>query len=114
METSLALLDSRDRERLGLYYAEEQTLAEIGRTLGEHESSVSRNLERIRRDLRRAVEQALRKGRVAANGSSSEPGLSEEEISLCFEYASADAPIDLDKLFPRSGKPAPKSKRPQS
>ncbi len=114
LETALGLLDPRDRERLRLYYAEEQTLAEIGRTLGEHESSVSRNLERIRRELRRAVEEALRKGRVAANGSSSEPGLSEEEISLCLEYASEDAPIDLDKLFPGSGKPAPKPTRPQS
>jgi RNA polymerase sigma-70 factor len=114
METALALLDPRDRDRLRLYYADEKTLAEIGRSLGEHESSVSRNLERIRRDLRRAVEEFLRKGRVAANGSSSEPGLSEEEISLCLEYASEDAPIDLDQLFSRSGKPAPKSTRPQS
>jgi RNA polymerase sigma factor (sigma-70 family) len=113
MESTLAQLDARDRDRLRLYYADEKTLAEIGRTLGEHESSVSRNLERIRRDLRRAVEEVLRKGRVAANGSSSEPGLSEEEISLCLEYASEDAPIDLDKLFSRSGKPAPKSTRPQ-
>jgi RNA polymerase sigma-70 factor (ECF subfamily) len=113
MEAALAQLDPRDRERLRLYYAQEQTLAEIGRTLSEHESSVSRNLERIRRDLRRAVEEALRKGRVAGNGASSEPGLSAEEISLCFEYASEDAPIDLDKLFPRSGKTGPKSKRPQ-
>lgn len=114
METTLAQLDARDRDRLRLYYADEKTLAEIGRTLGEHESSVSRNLERIRRDLRRAVEEALRKGRIAANGSSSEPGLSEEELSLCLEYASEDAPIDLDQLFSRSGKPAPKSTRPQS
>jgi RNA polymerase sigma factor (sigma-70 family) len=114
LETALGLLDPRDRERLRLYYAKEQTLAEIGRTLAEHESSVSRNLERIRRELRRAVEEALRRGPIAANGASSEPGLSEEEISLCFAYASEDAPIDLDKLFPRSGKSAPKPTRPQS
>ena len=113
LEVTLSLLDPRDRERLRLYYAEEQTLAEIGRTVGEHESSVSRNLERIRRELRRAVEEALRKGRVAANGSSSEPGLSEQEISLCFEYASEDAPVDLEKLFPRSTKQPPKPTRQQ-
>lgn len=114
LEAALGLLDPRDRERLRLYYAEEQTLAEVGRTLGEHESSVSRNLERIRRELRGAVEEALRKGPIAANGSCSEPGLSEEEISLCFAYASEDAPIDLDKLFPQSGKPSPRPTRPQS
>ena len=43
---ALGLLDPRDKERLRLYYADELTLAEIGRLLGEHESSVSRNLDR--------------------------------------------------------------------
>jgi RNA polymerase sigma factor (sigma-70 family) len=103
LQTAIGLLDPRDKERLGLYYAEELTLAEIGRQLGEHESSVSRNLDRVRRELRSQVEAALRNGRVAASGSQAEPGLSDEEISLCFEYASEDAPIDLDNLFPASG-----------
>jgi RNA polymerase sigma-70 factor len=103
LQTALGLLDPRDKERLRLYYADELTLAEIGRLLGEHESNVSRNLERIRRELRSEVESALRNGRVAANGTQAEPGLSDEEISLCFEYASEDAPIDLDKLLPTRG-----------
>jgi RNA polymerase sigma factor (sigma-70 family) len=103
LQVALGLLDPRDKERLRLYYADQQTLAEIGRKLGEHESSVSRNLDRIRRELRAEVERALRNPRVAANGSPAEPGLSDDEISLCFEYASEDAPIDLDKLFPSSG-----------
>jgi RNA polymerase sigma factor (sigma-70 family) len=114
LEAALALLDPRDHDRLRLYYAEQRTLAEIGRALGEHESSVSRNLERIRRELRSAVEDSLRKGRVPANGSSAEPALSEAEISLCFEYASQDAPIDFAKLFPGSGKPWPKPGRPKA
>jgi RNA polymerase sigma factor (sigma-70 family) len=114
LEAALALLDPRDRDRLRLYYAEQRKLAEIGRALGEHESSVSRNLERIRGDLRSAVEDSLRKGGIPANGSSAEPGLSEAEICLCFEYASEDAPIDFAKLFPGSGKPSPKPGRPNS
>ncbi len=109
---ALAALDPRDRERLRLYYAEQQTLAEIGRTLGQHESSVSRNLDRIRRDLRIDVEASLRNGRPASNGISPQPGLSEEQIALCFQYASEDAPIDLYKLFPRPAQP-PKSTRQQ-
>jgi RNA polymerase sigma-70 factor (ECF subfamily) len=103
LQVAVALLNPRDHQRLRLYYAGQQTLAEIGRTFGEHESSVSRNLERVRRELRAEVERALRNPRVAANGLQSEPGLSDAEISLCFEYASEDAPIDLDKLFPPSG-----------
>jgi RNA polymerase sigma factor (sigma-70 family) len=112
-EAALQLLDSRDRERLRLYYAESQTLAEIGRALGEHESSVSRNLDRIRRDLRLDVEAALRNGRGPVNGAPAEPGLSEEQIGICFQYASEDAPIDLEKLFPRSAQQQPKSTRQQ-
>jgi RNA polymerase sigma factor (sigma-70 family) len=109
IEVALGLLDPRDKERLRLYYAEEQTLAEIGRKFGEHESSVSRNLERIRRQLRHDVEEVLRKGRSGANGVSGEPGLSEAEISLCFEYAAEEVPIDFAKLFPLTGAQKPKT-----
>jgi DNA-binding CsgD family transcriptional regulator len=109
IEVALGLLDPRDKERLRLYYAEEQTLAEIGRKLGEHESSVSRNLERIRHQLRHDVEEVLRKGRSAANGVSGAPGLSEAEISLCFEYAAEEVPIDFTKLFPAAGERKPKA-----
>lgn len=101
LDAALASLDPRDSERLRLYYAEEQTLADIGRHLGEHESSVSRNLERTRRDLRRIVEEMLRAGRAPANGFAGEPGLSDAEIALCFEYAAEEAPIDLDSSLPR-------------
>ena len=100
LEVALGLLDPRDQKRLHLYYCEERTLAETGRLLGEHESSVSRHLDRIRLQLRHDVEEALRKGGVSANGVSPEPGLSEEQILLCIEYASEDAPISFDKLFP--------------
>ena len=111
LDAALARLDPPDSERLRLYYAEEQTLADVGRRLGEHESSVSRNLERIRRDLRRIVEETLREGRAPANGSAAEPGLSDAEIALCFEYAARDAPVDLDTLLPRRSSQGPAAGR---
>jgi RNA polymerase sigma factor (sigma-70 family) len=101
LEVALGLLEARDKERLRLYYAAQQTLAEIGRKLGEHESSVSRNLERTRRELRQQVEQALRKG-GSVDGVGPSAGLSDAQIALCFEYAAEDAPIDLDTLLPES------------
>ena len=120
IELALGLLDPLDLRRLRLYYADQQTLADIGRQLNEHESSVSRNLERIRRQLRHDVEELLRKGRGAVNGLRGEAGLSDAEISLCFEYAAEEVPIDFAKLFPAS-EPNPKiaspkigSKEPQS
>src|SRR6266446_3463718 len=107
LQTALERLEPQEKERLRLYYAEEKTLAEIGRLLGEHESSVSRHLDRVRRDLRQAVEDILRQGICAANGSAVQPGLSDAEIALCFEYSAGDNPIDLEKLLPRPKSPAP-------
>ena len=107
LQAALAALDPRDEQRLRLYYANEQTLAEIGRQVGEHESSVSRNLDRIRLALRRTIEETLRNGCPAANGFAAELGLSDAQISLCFEYASADASFDLEKLLERRTRPTP-------
>jgi RNA polymerase sigma factor (sigma-70 family) len=101
LQAALDGLAPRERERLRLYYAEEKTLAEIGGLLGEHESSVSRHLERVRRELRQSVEEILRRGFVAANGSAGQPGLSDAEIALCFEYSADNTPLDLEKLLPR-------------
>jgi hypothetical protein len=75
--------------------------------LGEHESSVSRHLDRVRRDLRQAVEGLLRHGIAAANGFAVQPGLSDAEIALCFEYSAGDSLIDLEKLLPRPESPGP-------
>ncbi len=113
LRETLEGLEPGEKERLRLYYAEEKSLAEIGRLLGEHESSTSRHLERARRDLRLEVENILRRGFAAANGSLAEPGLSDAEIALCFEYGAEDAPIDLDQLLPRSPSQGPAAgKRP--
>jgi RNA polymerase sigma factor (sigma-70 family) len=90
LQHCLKLLHSGDRERLELYYVRQMKLAEIGRQLGEHESSVSRNLERIRRELRALAEQHLRDAF----------SLSDAEILQCFEYAAEDVPIDFRQLFP--------------
>jgi RNA polymerase sigma factor (sigma-70 family) len=102
LQTALDRLEPQEKDRLRLYYAEEKTLAEIGRLLGEHESSVSRHLDRVRNDLRQNVENILRQGFCAANGSALQPGLSDAEIALCLEYSAENTPIDLDKLLPPS------------
>ncbi|MEQ1353662.1 MAG: sigma-70 family RNA polymerase sigma factor [Candidatus Acidiferrum sp.] len=111
LRTALNNLEPLDAQRLKMYYAEEKKLAEIGRVLGEHESSVSRHLEKVRRDLRHAVEEILLAGSGPVDGQTKATGLSDAEIALCFEYASEDAPIDLDNLFPRreSQKEVPKA-----
>jgi RNA polymerase sigma-70 factor len=99
LAAALRALAPRDRQRLQLYYVEERTLAEIGRQIGEHESSVSRNLERVRNELRATVEGLLRTREAAANGGPSRPALDDAQVALCIEYAAEEAAIDLDKLF---------------
>ncbi|HEY2459897.1 MAG TPA: sigma-70 family RNA polymerase sigma factor [Candidatus Acidoferrum sp.] len=115
LEACLAQLPPRDRERLRLYYAADHTLAEIGCHLSEHESSVSRNLDRTRRDLRQNVEAVLRAGHPATDGLSAQPGLSDAEISLCLDYAtevaSTDATFDFEKLFPGRNPQTPPAER---
>jgi RNA polymerase sigma factor (sigma-70 family) len=101
LHKALNALNPSDRKRLRLYYADQQTLAHIGREFGEHESSVSRNLDRIRRELRASVESALRSGQFQSqNGTYPQPALSDDQISLCFEYAAEDAPLNFDQDFP--------------
>lgn len=104
LSSCLKTLHAQDRKRIELYYAREKTLAEIGRLLGEHESSVSRNLDRARRELRAKVEDCLRTGRHSEGPSRVLPPLDDAQIALCFQYASEDAPIDFRRIFPE--KPA--------
>ena len=90
-------LDSRGRLRLGCYYVQELTLAEIGRLVGEHEATVSRQLARTRRALREDVERQLR----------IDQRLSEAQVAECFAAASEDAGLlDLGQLLGRK-KPEP-------
>jgi RNA polymerase sigma-70 factor, ECF subfamily len=95
LTVALDALEPRDRLRLAYYYADDRTLAEIGRLLGEHEATVSRKLERTRRDVRRRVEAALRDGKK----------WSEAQLRLCFDYARGEWPFDLTAALQSRGSP---------
>lgn len=59
-DQALAELSSEDRFVLASYYLDGRTLAEIARTLGLHESSVSRRLDRVSDGLRKRILAGLR------------------------------------------------------
>ncbi len=84
LEAVLVALAPRERLRLAYYYVDGLTLAQIGKLMGEHEATVSRKLERTRRDLRRQIDVALRKRQ-----------LSEAQLQLCYDYAREEWPFDL-------------------
>jgi RNA polymerase sigma factor (sigma-70 family) len=87
---AVARLPSRDRLRLACYYAQELTLAETGKLLGEHEASCSRHLAQTRKTVRGEIERRLR----------DQHALSEAEIADCFAAVSDDpGELDLRQLL---------------
>jgi RNA polymerase sigma-70 factor len=89
LDVALRALKACDRLRLSYYYLEGLTLKQIGQLMDEHESSVSRRLNRTRKALRRQVERALRR----------EQRLSDEQIALCYDYATQEFPFDLTQAL---------------
>ena len=81
LSTVIGALAPRDRLRLACYYAQEMTLAQIGRLTGEHEATVSRQLARTRRSIREEVERRLE----------CEHRFSAAEMDECFESLVDDA-----------------------
>jgi RNA polymerase sigma-70 factor (ECF subfamily) len=55
----LAALDPRDRFILAAYFLDDQTLAQIARTLSVHESTISRKLDKLAKSLRKSLLSAL-------------------------------------------------------
>jgi RNA polymerase sigma factor (sigma-70 family) len=95
LAAAVAELPARDRLRLACYYAQDLTLAEIGRQLNEHEATVSRHIARTRRDIRASVARRLE----------AEHGLDRAGIDLCWRSAIADsADLDLGAIMGMSGK----------
>jgi len=97
LSAALASLTPRERMILACYYVDQLTLAEIGRMLREHESTISRQLNRMRRALRDGVTQALQREMPECNGRPAEPALDVAQVELTFEYAVEDWPFDLSK-----------------
>jgi RNA polymerase sigma-70 factor (ECF subfamily) len=89
LERAMTSLGARERLRLACYYAQELTLAQTARMLGEHEATASRQLARTRAAIRDSVERHLRA-----------EGLADAEITRCFECVTEDAgPLDLRDML---------------
>jgi RNA polymerase sigma-70 factor len=99
LKQAISSLNTLDRTRLISYYLKDLTLAEIGKTMGEHEATVSRKLERIRQELKEKVVAILKSSCAAKNGLEAQPGLDDAQIQLCFEYATEAWPFDFSQLL---------------
>lgn len=58
-DKALAGLPAEDRFLLASYFLDGRRLAEIGRTLGVHESTISRKLEKLLKELRKQIRKGL-------------------------------------------------------
>ena len=102
LPAAIAALATRDRLRLACYYAQQMTLAQIGKLTGEHEATVSRQLARTRKAIRAEVESRLK----------SNHGFSPAEIEECFDNVVDDAgQLDLDDWLDTGRPPTPTLRR---
>ena len=90
LDLALKTLAPQDRMRMAYYYRHELSLKEIGRLMGEHESTVSRKLARTREQLKSEIERRLREI----------DRLSQEQIRLCYDFAAGDLKFDLARALP--------------
>jgi RNA polymerase sigma-70 factor (ECF subfamily) len=104
-DEALGELSAEDRYVLAAYHLDGRTLAEIARTLGLHESSISRRLDRVTATLRKRILACLR-----------DRGMSHAQAKEALETDVRDLQLDLRarlaqdsgiKTFPGGKAPAP-------
>lgn len=89
VEAALAELPPRERLLLSTYYVQGLTLKQIGRLTAEHEATVSRHLENLRKKLRKRIEGYLRNVRK----------LSAFEVDRCLDFASRGVTVKLERVL---------------
>jgi RNA polymerase sigma-70 factor, ECF subfamily len=92
-DQALAELSSEDRFVLASYYLDGRTLAEIARTLGLHESSISRRLDRVSDRLRKRILAGLR-----------ERGMSHAQATEALDTDVRDVQLDLRRRLMQDSK----------
>lgn len=83
-DEALAALGAEEKYVFAAYYLDGRRLAEIGRTLGAHESTISRKVEKIAKAVRKAIVEGLRRR-----------GLSERQVAEALESDVRDLRVDV-------------------
>src|SRR5579872_5145226 len=96
----LAALPAGDRMVLSAYYLDGRTLAEIARTLGVHESTISRKVDKLAKSLRKQI--------VAALGRR---GMSRRQAEEALEVDVRDVQLDIRRSLAQESPPVSFSKK---
>lgn len=92
IDQALAEVEAEDRLILIHYYLEGRTLAEVGRMLGVHESTISRKTVKIVERLRRGIFSVLLKS-----------GMSRRQVEEALDVDVRDITVDFKKSLGRDG-----------
>lgn len=99
-DRALGELSAEDRYILAAYYLDQRTLAEIARTLGVHESTISRKVERLAHKLRKHILAYLLKAGMGRRQA-------EEAMEVDIRDLAVDVRNQLKKQARGQGLPAP-------
>ena len=83
-DEALVALSSEERYVLASYYLDGRTLAEIARSLGVHESTISRKLDKLTRTLRARILKNLRRA-----------GMSQRQAEEALDFDVRDLRLDI-------------------
>ncbi|MEO5936582.1 MAG: sigma-70 family RNA polymerase sigma factor [Terriglobales bacterium] len=97
---ALGELSAEDRYILTAYYLDDRTLAEVARTLGVHESTISRKVERLAQKLRKDIVAQLLKAGMSRRQA-------EEAMEVDVRDLTVDVRNQLKKQVRGQGLPAP-------
>lgn len=89
VEACLRSLTPADKLLLGYYYVQQLTLKQIGRLTGEHEATISRHLDALRKKLRKGIEAYLRDVKR----------LNAYEVDRCLDFAARGVTVELDRAL---------------
>jgi RNA polymerase sigma factor (sigma-70 family) len=90
LKAEVAGIEPGQRLLLSWYYVDQLRLAQIARLRRVHESTISRELEALRRELRKRVEKRLRA-----------EGFSPARMEECFRH-SIEAPVDFGEMLEKA------------
>lgn len=99
-DQALASLGAEDRFVLAAYFLDQRTLAEIAQTLGVHESTISRKLEKITAGLRKQILGGLR-----------QRGMSKRQAEEALEADVRDLAVDIRGRLQEAAAPTFSSKK---
>ena len=89
LQKAIATLNAADRLILKLYYFDNLKLKDIGATLGFHEATASRKIDRMQKEIRKATERILM----------AEHGWRHEEVGKNLSETASKLDVGLEKLF---------------